>query len=365
MKLTSHQKKIIDAIISKKVYDIPSYLDYFGKSHQCQYDFEKIREVFEQSENGRTYLFRKGDDAYYYTDTYDCHGNICNACRVPNTSTYEFVDYPITDPVKAHLNTRVNVEVCEVEGTKFSFDFMKESYPVADSFDDIIDFITLWSYLKREALILEVDKPISKNDISIFFELKDQEIAPNTNPYWNRHYTITSGESEDEPVESECYLQPEKEARHYITQVWKLNKENLLTCSSFIDKKIIASSELRVYQQKKFKTVEQIANRKNLFVAWIAVFISLISVFVGNIMPLFKPQETDYLSVISTQVEAIEESVKNKTNDEELLQEIKSITTYLSEISQQQLSKEDLAALENLQKQPKELNAYLSEITPE
>ena len=365
MKLTFHQKRIIDAIISKKVYDIPSYLEYFDKLHQHQYDFEKIREVFEQSENGRTYLFRKGDDAYYYTDTYDCQGNICNACRVPNTSTYEFVDYPISDPVKAHLNTRVNVEVYEVEDTKFSFDFMKESYPVADSFDDIIDFITLWSYLKREALILEVDKPISKKDISIFFELKDQEIAPNTSPYWSRYYTITSGESEDGPVESECYLRPEKEARHYITQAWKLNKENLLTCSSFIDKKIIASSELRVYQQKKFKTVEQIANRRNLLVAWIAVFISLISVFVGTIMPLFKPQETDYLSIIGTQVEAIEESVKNKTIDEKLLQELESISISLSEISQQQLSKEDLAVLENLQKQLEELNAYLSEITPE
>ncbi len=41
MKLTSHQKKTIDAIISKKVYDIPAYLEYFDKLHQRQYDFEK------------------------------------------------------------------------------------------------------------------------------------------------------------------------------------------------------------------------------------------------------------------------------------------------------------------------------------
>ena len=33
MKLTLHQEKIIEAIISKDVYDIPSYLEYFQKSH--------------------------------------------------------------------------------------------------------------------------------------------------------------------------------------------------------------------------------------------------------------------------------------------------------------------------------------------
>ena len=140
MKLTSHQKKIIDAIVTKKVWDIPSYLEHFGKLHQCQYVFERIRTTFEQTENGRTYRFRKGDDAYYYTDTLDRDGNICNTRRVPNSTTYEFVDYPMTVPVKACLNKKVNIECYEDGNTKFLFDFLKESYPVADSFDDIIDF---------------------------------------------------------------------------------------------------------------------------------------------------------------------------------------------------------------------------------
>ena len=360
MKLTSHQKKIIDAIISKKVFDIPSYLEYFGKSHQRQYDFEKIRAVFEQCENGRTYMFRKGNDSYYYTDSYDRNGKICNSYRVPNTTTYEFVDYPLNVPVKAHINKIVDVEFYEDTNVKFRFDFLKEAYPVADSFDDIIDFITLWSYLKREALILEVDKPISKEDISIFFELIDQDVSPNTNPYWSRHCDISSGESENEPVESKCYLLPEKEARHYITQAWKMSKENILTCSEFIGKKIIPSSELRVYQRKRFKTVEQIANRRNLFVAWIAVLISVISVVIGN-----REQNPNYLSIISTQIASIEESLNSKTIDEEILQEIQNISTSLSEISEEQLTKEDLAILKDLELKLEEINDYLSGDLPE
>lgn len=365
MKLTSHQKEIVDAIIDKKVWDIPSYLEHFGKLHQCQYDFDGLRTIFEQSENGRTYRFRKGNDAYYYTDTIDRDGNICNTRRVPNSTTYEFVDYPMTVPVKACLNKKVNIEWYEEGNTKFSFDFLKESYPVADSFDDIIDFITLWSYLKREALILEVDKPISKKDISIFFELKDQKIDPNTNPFWSRHYAISSGETEEEPVESECYLLPEKEAKYYIAQAWKLNEENIVTCSEFIGKKIIPSSELRVYQQKKFKTVEQIANGRNLLVAWVAVFISVISILIGNIWPLVKPQEPNYLSIISEQIAFIDESIKSDTCDEELLRELQNVSQALADLSQQQLTYEDIEVLEQLESQLEELNAFLSENTTE
>lgn len=360
MKLTSHQKKIIDAIITKKVYDIPSYLEQFGKMHLQQYDFDEIHTVFKQMENGRTYMFRKGTDSYYYTDVFDRNGNKCASYRVPNTTTYEFVDYPMATPVKAQLNRKINVECYQNGPTRFVFDFLKEAYPVADSFDDIIDFITLWSYLKREALILEVDKPVSKNDICIFFEKKDQKISPNSNPYWSRHYNILSDETEEEPLESECYLLPEKEAKHFIAQAWKLNEENLLTCSEFIGKKIIPSSELRVYQQKRFKTVEQVANSRNLFVAWFAVFISVITVMIGCI-----PQEPDYLSIISTQISSINDSIKSDTIDEEILQELQNISDSLAELSKQQLTKEDIAVFENLSLQLEEISTIISEVETE
>ena len=52
MKLTPHQEKIIEAIIAKDVYDIPSYLEHFKKSHAQQYDFDTIKAVFEQYEDG-------------------------------------------------------------------------------------------------------------------------------------------------------------------------------------------------------------------------------------------------------------------------------------------------------------------------
>jgi len=365
MKLTLHQEKIIEAIIAKDVYDIPSYLEYFQKSHMQQYDFDSIKAVFEQYEDGRTYMFRKGSDSYYYTDTYDRNGNICSTQQVPNRTTHEFVDYPIPVPVKAHLTAKVKIESYSYNSKTYTFDFLKESHPVADSFDDIIDFITLWSYLKREALVLEVDKPVSKKDISIFFELTDQKINPNANPYWSLHPEFSSDETSTEDILVAVDHLPDKDAQHYIEQAWKLNEENLLTCAEFISKKIIASSELRVYQRKKFKTVEQIAQRRNLFVAWVAVAISVLAVLIGNILPLFKPQTTDYLSDISVQIASLEESSKNDNSHEVLLGELQAIYTALDELSKQQLSKDDLAILEDLETQLKILNTYLSESTPD
>ena len=365
MKLTSHQKKIIDAIISKKVYDIPSYLEYFDKLHQRQYDFKKIRAVFEQCEDGRTYMFRQESDSFYYTDIYDSKGNVCNTWRVPNKSTYEFVEYPITSPVKANLTKTVNVEFCSYNGQQFSFDFLKNSYPVADSFEDIIDFITLWSYLKREALILEVDKQVEEKDLSIFFELREQEIKPNTNPRWCTHFEVISDATDDQPARGIMHHLPDKDAKYYLDRVWKLNEEIYLTCKDFIDKKIIASSELRVYQQKKFKTVEQISQSRNLFVAWVAVFISVISVLIGNIWPLLKPQAPNYLHIISAQIASINESVRSDTVDEELLRELQKVSQSLAELSQQQLTQEDMEVLERLESQLERLNAFLSENTTE
>lgn len=362
MKLTLHQKKIIDAIISKKVYDIPSYLEYFGKSHQQQYDFEKIRAVFEQCENGRTYMFRQESDSFYYTDIYDSKGSISHTWRVPNKSTYEFVDYPITSPVKANLTRTVNIEFCSHREQKFSFDFLKNSYPVADSFEDIIDFITLWSYLKREALILEVDKQVEEKDLSIFFELREQEIKPDTNPRWCTHFEVISDATDDQPARGIMHHLPDKDAKYYLDRVWKLNEEIYLTCKDFVGKKIIASSELRIYQQKKFKTVEQLSQSRNLFVAWVAVFISVISVLIGNIWPLLKPQDPNYLSIISSQITSIEESIKNDVTDEELLQELQNISQALADLSQQQLTQEDIEVLGKLESQLEELNAHFSEM---
>lgn len=360
MKLTPHQEEIVEAIIEQKVYDIPSYLNHFGKAHLQQYDFNLIQAKFDECENGQTYMFRKGNDSFYYTDTFDCNGHFIKSQQVPNRTTYEFVEHPIKTPVKAQLIKHVDREIVDYKGKRYSFDFLLNSHLVADSFDEIIDFITLWSYLKREALILEVDKDVSECDLSIFFHQVPKKISPNTNPQWSTHYEILSDINDPEFTDTQELLYPDKCAKHYIEQEWNLNKENFLTCFNYIDKKIIASTELRIYRSNNFKTYEQISQEKNLFVAWVAVGISVLSVFIGNILPLTQPQATDYLSDINQQITEIHTSIDTAVSNEEVLSELQSISSSLSEISSVQLSEEKLTVLEELQIQLEKLNETLS-----
>ena len=361
MKLTLHQEKIIEAIIDGDVYDITSYLAFFNKAHHQQYDLDEINSVFEKCEDGQTYNFRLEQDSYYYTDVYDKNGVVCNTMRAPNKTTHEFRDNPISSPVKAHLQESIDIEKCSYLGKNYSFDFLKKSYPVADSFEDVIDFITLWSYLKREALILEVNKPVQNEDISLFFELQRQDLQPNFNPYWTLNYELISESSDTTPGKLRTHFAPTKKAMNYIENVWKLNEEHFLTCNEFIGKKIIASSELRVYKQKKFKTVEQISQYKNLFVAWVAVGISVLSILFGNILPLFQNKTDDYLFDLKQSMTAIEQSIENDVSNAEIITELKEIIDSLDEISKSETSEDTLKIVEELKKQVYEINKYLQD----
>lgn len=323
------------------MYDIPSYLEHFGKAHKQQYDINHIKKVFDENENGRTYMFRADSDSSYCTDMYDNNGNIVCTFPILEKMTYSFKEHPISAPVKAELKETVEKEKVECCNTKFYFDFLENSYMVADNFDDIVDFITLWSYLKREALILEVNKSVTHDDISIFFEIKEKKINPDTIPNWNCTFEILSDRT-DTKLPTGRYKQiPLKHARYYIDKAWEFNYEHFITCSDFVDKKIIASSELRIFKQKNFKTVEQISQRKNLFVAWFAVGISVISIIIGNIIPLFQPRETDYLDKINQQLSIVEELVSNNEQDESIIKELGDIKEVIEKLLQNYVENSD------------------------
>lgn len=329
MKLTTTQKKIINKIITGEIYDIPTYLQVFNKGQYKQYNAEKLKEVFNKCENGRTYIFKE-QNSYFYTEVYDKKGEICQREKVPNTMTYEFKEYPISTPVKADIEYKINKESVTYNEKSYIFDFMKNSFLVADSFDDILDFITLWSHLKREALIIEVDKTVTKTDLSIFFEQFKQDIQPDSNPIWKTKTEILSDSEDEKPPIVSVQLVPYKSAQNYIEYIWKVNNEHLTMCNEFIGKRILPTPALRIYEKKRFKTVEELSSCKNLVAAWVAVIISVISVLIGNILPIFQEKEVDYLRKINQKLINLEKyidetPINNNTNKE--FNEIKEILT--------------------------------------
>ena len=331
MKLTSTQKKIINKIIAGEVYDIPTYLQAFNKGHYRQYNKEKLKAVFDKYENDRTYIFKE-ENSYFYTEVYDKKGMICQKEQVPNTMTYQFKQYPISTPVKADIDYQINKESVTYKDTPYVFDFLKNNFLVADSFDDILDFITLWSYLKMESLIIEVDKPIAKTDLSIFFEQYKQDIQPDSNPTWRTKSEILGGSEDEKLPQISTQLIPYKSAQNYIDYIWKVNNEHLTMCNEFIGKRILPTPALRIYEKKRFKTVEELSNRKNLIAAWIAVAISVISILIGNILPLFQENEVDYLREIDQKLISIEKQFNETTINDDTHKELIEIKGVLNEI---------------------------------
>ena len=145
MKPTKHQEQIVDKIVEGKVYDITSYLKEFGKAHAQKYDVQEIKKTFESVEEGKRYSFTE-KESYYYTQVYDALGKIVRTYEVAETLTYWFKEYPIVKPVKAKLTDSITKPVVQYKDHKYTFDFCKNVL-VADSFEDIKEFIALWQIL--------------------------------------------------------------------------------------------------------------------------------------------------------------------------------------------------------------------------
>ena len=364
MKLTPYQKKIVDKIIDGEVYDIPSYLRVFGKGSEQQYDTAAIQATFNECENGKSYIYREEDGHTFFTDIYDQAGARKETHPVANKYTNELHSNPISEPVQAELDMTIPSETVCVGDKTFSLNFLKNKYLVADSFSEIRDFVALWSYLRREALVFEGSKQIAEDDISIFFELVDQEIQPQPNPHWHQTFVIISEAEDNALPKGYPRMVPQKKAAHYLNQAWKLNQDEFAMCKEYIGVKMMATGELKNYQQSRYRTVEEKAQSRNLLAAWVAVFISVISVLIGNILPLFQKSDADYLNDISQKIASIEERIENDTVDQDVLSELtglNELVTGLAESITQPPQENWTSTLEELTAQIEELNRILTQ----
>ncbi|MBR3997629.1 MAG: hypothetical protein IKI93_04720 [Clostridia bacterium] len=334
MKLNPHQIEILDKIISGSVYDIPTYLSTFNRAKYHQHDVSAIKATFDAEEDGKTYFFKENDDGSFFTEIYDKEGNVTSVAPVLNQMTSYLKEYPNSSPVEAELDMFVAPIKVDFQGNSYSFDFLNDKCLVANNFEEIIDFLVLWAYLKREALIIEFNKPISEEEISIFFEPMKSDVHPDNLPKWDLKLTSDRGKRSARglPVLSSKQI-PKKKTQGYITDSWSMNYEHLTMCTEYIGKKILPTSSLQMYKQNKYRTFEEVSQFKNLIVAWVAVFISVVSVIIGNVLPLFDNQESEYLASINQHIATIESRLENDTSKDEILTEISEVKKAVSDLA--------------------------------
>jgi hypothetical protein len=170
MKLSKYQKKIIDQIITGKVFDIPSYLKSFCKGKDQKYDIEELQNRFREEEREKIYKVMKDGHSAYTPSSGASSMLDFRVPRKPDSITDdEWEEKP------AELDENIPFQEELFAGQTYSFDFKDKGVFVADSFESVVDFIMLWTYLENEALVLSVDKPILAEDIGVFFESNNVE----------------------------------------------------------------------------------------------------------------------------------------------------------------------------------------------
>ena len=367
MKLTSHERKIVSRINKGEIYDIPSYLHSFGKGQNKTYDLDMIKRKFEESEGDKQYKVLKPGKSLYISSHSTQHvmgHEIHTPLLLPRSRT-DIADDEWT-LCKAKLIDKVPPSKYTYKEQEFVFDFNNGAF-VADDFNDIFVFIRLWSYMRKESLVFEVDKPISPDEISMLYELTPSPHKPKTEKIkveWDhidtdKEKTVIEGFV---PVTDIHQTVPTRHAEEFLDSKWKLNEDHLMMCQEFIGKKMYPTAASHGYAANNYRTSEEAHRGINTIVAVIALLISVLSFSYGLLYPsntyqpvletleqqLTEIQQVlgeineneipaDVLNQINNSLESIEKNITNEqegetsVDTETLATDIKEIRDILSE----------------------------------
>lgn len=364
MNLTKHQRQIVDAIIKGTVYDIPSYLKEFQKYHLRQYDLTRPLAKFTEEEGKKRYKVIIDEDKAYIKGTATLNMSMGLGKTIVDT---KFLRKPEDIPNdaweyrEAELICNVKPVVIEYKGETFSFDFMETGVNIADNFDDIVEFMSLWAYLRQESLILEVPRDIAADDLGILFEQK--QIEPKSEP----PFIIHKDKSQDSSVKpitrisadlDEFYPHPPTFLlTSYMDEVWELNSEHLKNCEEYIGRKILPTEKLRVFARQLYSTASEWQFRIPLIISIVALIISFSSV----IQSLLPSNEPDYLIQISQQIESIDTLIENNHATFDELESIKKLLEDIAGSLNEGGANQQSEEINNLTMQIKQLNEWLDQ----
>lgn len=246
MKLSKDQKDIIKAINDGSVYDIYSYLEHFNILRCFCIDKSKTDQAFLEKEHGKTYKILKKE-----VEPFSMQFNPINFSNNFIRNKLEEDDY-IEKP--ATLDYSKTILKREYRDQTYYFDPCDvNGINIATSFPKIIDFLTIWNYLRSEFLILEMPKDIRKEEIGVFFERcnlchPEIEVKKGESLLSEGQALLLMGSNEP----------PKRDALQYIDEFLEYNNEMFTICNGYLDKKIIATSEMNLYIKRHFNTKEQL-----------------------------------------------------------------------------------------------------------
>ena len=313
MKLNSHERKIVSRINKGEIYDIPSYLRSFNKGRIRSYDMTAIKNKFAGAEGGKKYKVMKEGHSLIKTEYSTSHimGHEMHMPLWVPRSEAEIAEDE-WEYREAVLDEHIPTLKFTYDEQEFSLNFQKGTL-VADDFNDILNFIRLWSYLRRENLVFEVSRPVSDDEISMLCELvphRVKEVPTEIKIEWDscssdgkkQPKSLTDGMPKDFHQEV-----PTRRALEFIDERWELNEDHLMMCREYLGKRMYPTDASHGYAANNYRTADEVSRSVNTFVAIAALLISVLSFAYG----LVAPKDTYHaeLSAMSQQVLEIKETL--------------------------------------------------------
>ena len=288
MKLTKYQKGLVKCIADGRITDILSFVELHNLSYEVCFYKPYVYKRFENAYDGKKFLC----DSRFFD-------NPNEAKRIVERLSERTVC------VKPRLNFSGSHFSCSHNNITHSYSLF-EPIRITECFDEIVSFIALWQYLKSEALIIELPKSCSKEDMGLFLKrIPDKEKCH-----------VSLDENRKTPYQ---YHELDIPFEDFFDGKYELNKENFEICLPYLTKKIYPAPELQTFIQNKYNTTDELNNRGNLWIALAGVIIAFITSVASIIVSVTEKGYHNELAEINSSIQEISGTIFSVQSNNETL----------------------------------------------
>jgi hypothetical protein len=268
MKYNNTNKEIIQMIENGTIFDIPSFVSYKKQRKLAKIDKAILVDQFEKEIPIKRY--------YYPANLRIDPRNLISENEYERKVKLHEVNPESYKSVDISLRNDAGIKKHVVDKRNIMLDFYNGIY-ISESFNDIYEFLILWQHLKNEMLIQECSCDNYVDTLGLFYKPKNirPEILDTPTTELIEYTSCT--------ISDKCFLD----------QDYVFFNDAYLRCKDYIGKKIYPSIHLSLFVKNNFETDSEIAQRKSMRVAWIAILVSIILAVFPYINDYLQPDDTD------------------------------------------------------------------------
>lgn len=332
MRFTKHQKNIIKKIASGEIQDIYTYLTTYNLVSLAQYNRNEIEQAFLNDDIPKEYYYPQNLQPKFST------------IETPNDFEKKVKQGAINpekySKLSLNLNYNMGIKHLTWAGINYELNFYNGIY-IANSFNDIATFLSIWQYLKSEMLILDLPSDLTAETLGLFYE---QHMGT----------TLKQSETLSDRIKKINFTDCSYDDNNYFNGIdYTFSVEHCTICKEYLGRKLYPTPELNTFIQRNFKTAEEKTQSSALLAAWLAIFVAILL----PAIPTSQKSDSEYLSEIVTEIREIKTQLEN--SDDQLNSYNEELTTSLEEIKKQL---ESLDASSDFSEIVSQINCILKEL---